>query len=209
MFSFFLCDTVLAEECSAEDMAKAKALADNVDVKYEYIGKKEGSGVLFDDQYHITITGIVEGIEVGISDGTSNDESIYTYTSGEVKDGSLEFDNGVGDLNVNVYKFNCSGKALKTNTIELYGKNLYADYPACKKLEKYHLDVCDEDYHGEVDDELFYNTISSYLDEDNVGSSNLNSFIMRYFWLFLCGGFLCLGLIVLIVYRHRKRSVLK
>lgn len=209
IFSFFLCDTVLADECDAEDMARAKALAENVNIHYEYIGKKEDSNGISFEQYHIVISDIVDGIEVGIAEENSEYDVLYDINSSEVKDGTLEFDWDVGELTVHVYHLSCSGKSLVTENIKLYRKNPYASREECKKLEKYNLDVCDEDYQGDIDDSKFYDTVVPYFDDGKVGTGNIASFIKKNFLIFIGIGILFFGLIIFLIYRHRKRSVLE
>ena len=191
-------------------MARARVLAENVDVKYEYLGKKESVDGLLYDLYHVTISGIVDGVDVGVNTDVVGGEKVYSSASPEVKDGMLEFDSGVGEIVVDVYKLRCSSDTLNKMKIKLYGKNIYADDPACIKLKKYRLDVCDENYQGELDSAKFYETINPYLDKekkDNIFS--YKQFVEKYFLIFIVVGVVFLGLVIFLIYRYRKSCVLE
>ena len=154
VFMLFNINTVMAEACDSEDMARLKGLAAGVSYSSEFIGKNIEAATLQD--YEVTFTGITDEIYVSDSHYT------FTITNGQSK----VFESGTHWLEV--YSRNCNDLRLKSIKLDLPKFNRFSMYSDCE-LKKYKdLYVCDPWYAGELTDELFDKAISDRnLEVDN------------------------------------------
>ena len=196
--------SVNAEECDANDMARLKELAKNVDVKYEYMGKESVSEITNLEKYHITVSGLLDGLSLGIKTGVDS-KDVYT-----ANDGKVEFDTLLSVLEIDIFSNNCNYEILANRSINLPRYNYHSEYPECKELKAYNLNICDPWYQGELNNEMFYDVVKKYLKEDKTGLNGVLDFIKKNYILISIGIFLIVGIIAfLLIRRYRRRSVIE
>ncbi len=199
---------VLAESCDSSDIARFKALASLVDVHYEYLGKFENkdNADFMSEKYRITISGINDDILVGVNDG-GKEEILYGVK--DLKDGVFSFETFLTEYKFNVYGVGCLNSSVRTIAITLPRYNIFADDDRCLKLEKYHLDVCDKWYQGSLDYKHFLEITNQYMEEEVSTYDQVLNFIKKYYVFIGVGIVLFLVIIIFLILRHRKRSVLE
>lgn len=203
---FFCTPNVWADLCDSAHIKQLKELANQVDVSYEYIDNNEkiesGENVeiainfytvsinMLSDEFYVTIDG--------------ND---YYYS--DAVDGILTLDAFAGNFKLEIKSRRCVGYLLRKISIDLPEFNAYSYRDECKKLEEYNLDVCNPWYQGEVNPNIFYETVNKYLVEEEVNFLDKIIDFVKKNYLIISG--CCLGIIfiVILIIIHRKRSVLE
>ena len=200
--------SVKALECSPNDMVMYRELAKNIDIKYEYLGQfsNEDDAGFITDKYRVTIQGITPELSIGVVDYT---EEETVYLGNELPDGSVSFETFLKELDFNIYVFDCSDEPIKTTSLTLPTKNPYASSNTCSVLEEYHLDICDEWYQGNITPELYEEAMEKYLKPSESFSNKMVDFLKKNYFIVIIGVAFFLGLVILLIYRHRKRSVLE
>ncbi len=202
MFGIFF---VNAESCDNEDIASLKVLAKNVRVSYDFIGRVPSSDGIIGDKYNVSIQGLVDQLFVSVNSGGTLED---VYYSSDGKDGNIEFETFSSKLSFNVYSKDCF-VSLRMFDITLPRYNSYANSKECKKLAKYHLDICNEWYDGNNSPELIDEAMKKYFGSSE-NKRDIVSFIKDNMLFFGIAGILLLIIIIFVIfYRVRRRSVLE
>lgn len=206
---FMFTSDVSAAICDKEHVNQLKELAKQVEISYEYLDYSDemhnsGDGEYIINSYLITINLISDELYVI----HENREYYYNQDNGGIV--SFSVNSGRVDLSVNSYT--CAGYQLRSETINLPKFNTYSYRGECKELEEYDLDVCDPWYQGTITDDRFNKIVQEYLTPDEVAEENVFDKILSFFkdnYLFIIGGVVIVGILIVGIIFYRKRSVLE
>jgi len=204
---FIFTSSVSAELCDNAHIKQLKALAENVDINYEYIDygdKLSEGGDFILNTYLITVNLISDELFI------THDGNDYYYNKNN--NGKIELVVRSGNVRIDIKSSRCGNYKLRNINLSLPKFNVYSYRGECQKLSQYDLDVCDRWYQGAINDAYFNKVVSEYLDDDSEKDFNLWNKVVN----FLGDNYLIVGVglvfillsIVLIVY-YRKRSVLE
>lgn len=207
IISFFSSTSyVAADICDNEHISQIEALAEQVDVKYEYIDnskleKDEGESEYTVNTYSISVNLISD--ELYLNDGFKD----YHYS--DSNNGIINLNLNSGTRQLTLHSRRCGGYKIKTMTLKLPKFNIYSYKQECEKLEKYNLDVCDEWYQGTLNDNLFYKEVNKYLENDNLNTIEKIINLFKNNYLIIIAGLIAIIIIITGIIMHRKRSVLE
>lgn len=192
VFSFGM--VVQASSCDSQDIARLKAIAKNVEVQYEFLSDSDLA-----NHYQVSVSGLADELLL-------MDERYNKYTVADLKDGEFIFDTTASEVVLKVFSLNCeTANVLRTISIELPRFNYYSLTDECKKLKDKNLNICDEWYQGEIDESVFFETVSNYLDEDN----GLKQILDKYYYFIIAGALLLVVVLIIFIIVHKRRSVLE
>lgn len=192
VFSFG--EVVEASSCDSQDIARLKVLAKNVVVQYEFLSDSDLS-----NHYQVSVSGLADELLL-------MDEKYNKYTAADLKEGELVFDTTASEIVLKIFSLNCeTASVLKTISVKLPKFNYYSLTDECKKLRDKNLNICDEWYQGEIDDDVFFETVSNYLDKDD----SLKQIFDKYYYFIIAGVLLLVVILIIFIIIHKRRSVLE
>lgn len=208
IFSFFIFSVqVNAAICDKADIVRLKELANIVDVNYEYIkmdsDEESENDYAVVDSYYIFVTNLTEELYI------KTDFTEYRYS--DVVDGTLMFTSNSGQLQLFIYTDRCPQRLLRTVTLNLPKFNTYSYRRECQDLKDLNLDFCDEWYQGYLDDKTFEQFLEPYINNEEIELSIFDK-VINFFknnYLFIVFGIVIILCMVMLMLRHRKRSVLE
>lgn len=191
---------VYAEECDSEDIDRLRVLASNIKVSYENVSDMK----TYDIKYLVSFSNVDK--ELIIVDSNYNQ-----WDGKNAKDGVISFEREpeYSSIKYRIYSDKCSEKSLKTFSVELPMFNSYYDSDECKRLSKYNLNVCQEWTNDYIDDEIFLDTVEKYNIKEENSSFNIIKYVSSHIYLVVIAGVLLFGLVIFLIIRARKRSVLE
>lgn len=198
---FLFVDTVSANTiCDKDEFQKMKIIAEDIDVTYNYVVNDE----VITELYDIYLNGSLSNFYIILNDS-------YEYVSSNGTE--ITFRESNLDLKIEIYIKGCN-KIVRTINLKLPAYNTYSMSEECEKLKKYNLEICNEWYNGEVNDEIFHEIISQYNDYNQKEDAEYYldysiSDIIRMEWKFIFVSIFTLFIIILIIIRYKKRSELK
>lgn len=194
----FSVDNVNAEECTSQELANYKALADVIKINTEF----DDSGIEYGIYGNniVTIQGLNEELYI-----LSEDDSEGFFPE-DMVDGVITKTISSSVDTFYVYASKCPSEKLRTIELSLKKYNLFADYKECDGISGEDLDVCSEYYNGDISYNQFLKKIDEYNKRSsNVSSEDVDSFFDKYgIYLGIGAGILVILIGILIVIRIRK-----
>lgn len=196
----FLCsNTVSADECSSDEIARLKGVAAGVSYDAEFIGDSDDASDV--QNYRLTFTGITD--EIYVSD------SHYSFF---VKDSNRRVILTSGVKYFEIYSRNCNNVRLKTITVDLPRFNEYSLSDYCDDDTYKVLDVCDPWYTGKLTDEEFNRVIEEYNkkhDKDEISFGDMiQNFVYDNLFVFIGMSVVLIIIIIIVIVFHYKNNKL-
>lgn len=194
MFSFH---SVLADECTKEQLNNLKALANNVQVNVEFDVEAVESG--FYDENIVTVQNLDSDLYL-----LSRDYSVGFYYTDNI-DGIITMTVGSDIETLNVYSKTCPDVVLREIKLSTKSYNVYALYEECDGIDGEDLDVCSEYYDGEISYDEFVRKVNKYKEQQSGDAINLDDSIPSYYFII---GAAILVVVVIVVFGviRRKRN---
>lgn len=181
-----------AEVCDENEIAMAKALANNVTVDYHYIGNIEDKSFL--QYYSITLHTNDLGDNVYASHLSYSNFNLYNNHTTDIVSGKHTF---------YLYYSKCSDTKIGKITVDLKRFNEYSLKEECKGLENT-LDVCDSWNQSQFTDDYFEKVMNEYHKKDvNVFVEFLQKY---YLYIGIVSVIVIIFIIVLAIRHHIKTS---
>ena len=205
-FVLFINSNVYADGiCDPSNINRMKEIAKNIEVSYEHNVYGSIEDETFGSVYHITIYGLTDEIYILDSDGN-------TYYYEMMKDGVLTIITSSGERKLYIYSKECLGKLLHTINLNLPIFNFNSLNKECQKDEFKDLDVCREFL--EKDEEIISSDVfDKEIEEENKKNQSIvhkiKDFAIENIIYIVIGSAFLFVIIVLLLLRHRKRSVLE
>lgn len=194
--------------CSNADMLNVKRDALKVTIDYELDKDPENVGL-----FNITINGLTE--DLSIHEKVTN---MYNDWNDTNETGKLTFQLTGDNYEFKIYYNMCSDKSIRTMQLNLPKYNYYADTPSCENISKEDLEVCDEWYQGDLDDETFNKIISDYNkkneeqkkqeQQENTILNKIIKFLSNYY-LYIIGVIILIVIITFIMINRKKKYSLE
>ena len=194
--------------CSNADMLNVKRDALKVTIDYELDKDPENVGL-----FNITINGLTE--DLSIHEKVTN---MYNDWNDTNETGKLTFQLTEDNYEFKIYYNMCSDKSIRTMQLNLPKYNYYADTPSCENISKEDLEVCDEWYQGDLDDETFNKIISDYNkkneeqkkqeQQENTILNKIIKFLSNYY-IYIIGVIILIVIITFIMINRKKKYSLE
>ena len=201
---FFTFNNNVKAICDNQHIKELKALAEQIDVSYEYIEEDESDSVDVEEgdlympnMYSLSLNLISNELYLNYN---NHDYYYDTY-----EDGNVFLTGEAGSIKLNIYSTKCADIKIKAINLNLPKFNVYSKREECLNLKEYNLDVCNPWYQGSISETSFLKIIEEYLNMDDEDKSNF--FIDNY--IYFLGAFILIVIVVVIVIFNNKRSVLK
>ena len=191
-FSFFVfSNSVKAEICDREDIARVKELAKNITVDTQYLGDMENR--IWLQSYNVGFNFYdLEG-QVAVSFPSKN---VTLFRTGEKL---LLFS---GTHQVYIIYTKCNNTIVRNIDVNLKRFNVYSLKDECKDLD---IDMCDPWYQEKISDEEFRGAISKHSDDISIVSKVI-SFVTKYYIYFIIGGIVIFVFIILLIFINIKKN---
>ncbi len=196
------------EYCINEDISSVKRDAQKITIDYELDKDPENTGL-----FNITINGLTE--DLSVYEKVTN---IYNDWSNINENGKLTFQLPGDSYEFKIYYNTCSDKPIRTIKINLPKYNYYAESSSCENISKEDLEVCDEWYQGDLDDETFNKIISDYNkkledqkkqeQQENTILNKIINFLSNYY-LYIIGVIILIVIIAFIIINRKKKYSLE
>lgn len=155
---FFNINIVKADDiCSDEELARIKAIANNISYNYKFVGTDDNIAGI--QTYSVSFSGITNDVYIT--------DTSYQYKANSDSD-IIYIDSG--KRNFMVLSDNCFGKILRTIQLDLPKFNEYSTRIECIEDNSPKIDYCNPWYQGDITDNQFYKTIKEY----NINIENSN-----------------------------------
>lgn len=219
---FFFClfpSLVRADMCSEEEIARLKALANNISVHYEYLDADDesldwGNTIPYGYNYAITVSGMSEGIYF-----TSTGDISHEFHYSDTDNGNITYyvlDNGTG-LSLKFKSSSCFNKfPIRIIDLDLPIFNTYYDSEECDTVRRkgLNVDVCQQLISKKLirKSSDFYDSINQYLSVDTDGETSIFDkvkFLFSNIYVLIGGIVVTVVLVVFIVFlvlKHVRRS---
>lgn len=212
---FIIPNYVYADSCSSDEVSRLKALAQNINVTYEYLDADDesldwGNTIPYGYDYAITVSGMTEEVYF-VSKGNEN----YDFRYSDTNEGTVTYyiSNDENGLSIRFYPDSCdSSYALRTIDLSLPIYNEYYGTIECRNIRDkgIDLDICNRtiDKDSQVSESKFYDIVSKYFDDEEENGSFLDNISV---WLsnpyVIAGAVVGGGLIVLVVVIAVRRFI--
>lgn len=210
---FIITPSTKASVCDKADILRVKSDANKVTIDYDY---KYNPNELVKNGKFFTLK--IKGITEDIYIYEKNTGRTYTHKSKD-ENGIINMDKvSGGSFEFNIYYYVCDNRLIRTMKYNLPKYNYYSEAPMCEGITGEELDVCDEWYQGDLDDETFKQKIEEYkkdLEElqqqeakENTIFNKIKNFLLDNY-VYIIIAIVLIVLITIIILIRRKRGILE
>lgn len=197
---FFNINIVKADDiCSDEELARIKAIANNISYNYKFVGTDDNIAGI--QTYSVNFSGITNDVYIT--------DTSYQYKANSDSD-IIYIDSG--KRNFMVLSDNCFGKILRTIQLDLPKFNEYSVEEECKGLEN-KVKYCEPWYQGDIGSQDFYDAIYAYNEQvENNKKTTKDKFLdifREYYYIIIPAIFLLFIIILFIIWRKHNKNILE
>ncbi len=198
----FMNQCVFAAYCGKDDFERIKNVANDISIEYSLREDSDVKGM-----YDIIVTGLTSELYIKETshdiviayDGTDNGTYILEGISGD-------------NYTFEIYYERCASTLVRTITLNVPKYNSLSESPLCDGISGEDLDVCDEWYQGDLDEDKFNESIEEYnknLQKEQI-EETFNK-VIEFFkgnFIYMISAIAIVAAIIIVIYIKKKRSAL-